>query len=436
MKHNYNTPTWISIIILSLLTSPLAIAWLLLTRRELYLQFGTFTYRVAPQDHSQSVGTVHWGGFIFQPKPNSRPRQIHFSASGGNVRLYQRTYIRLLPRCPDRFPPASAGGISHSIGPVDIRVTRCDPKQPSFRGRRRLPEIVKPGRMPVFGPVGSPLGLQCVGIEGSEYDSTSSLRSLALVFANGPTEHEDPTRTQEYLDQVRRDLNKEDRELPEEAAREFNRQLRKMGVGSSYDQLFHLKQAEPGISSRPPAPTTALQLISSTGSSGEERPREIREWHLQHIFKHDPFGPQLFDGLPREVREQFSDLECKELCHQAYSVLFGYAADFAEDIALTNAQAIKRQFNIDVLEFDADLIYWPYTKPLSTFRLEQVADSPDRSILSGAAYGIPYEQLMDLLESLIIINDHPDIISQYQAAIDEQEERIRSYFSSWAKQSQ
>src|SRR5438093_3531161 len=97
MRYNYNTPAWWLAIILSHITSPLAVCWHLLTGRDLYLQIGTFTYSVEARHQS---GQVRWGHFFYRPKPESRPRPIHYEISSGRVRVYERTFVRIFSRCP------------------------------------------------------------------------------------------------------------------------------------------------------------------------------------------------------------------------------------------------------------------------------------------------------------------------------------------------
>src|SRR6266545_4883686 len=100
--YNYNTPAWITAIIMSHLTSPLAIAWFLLTRNDMYIQMGTFTYGVTAR-HAMG-GSAQFGTFHIPETSRSQGRVIMFQVAGGKVRLYRRVSLKFFPRCPDQSP--------------------------------------------------------------------------------------------------------------------------------------------------------------------------------------------------------------------------------------------------------------------------------------------------------------------------------------------
>ncbi len=426
----YRTAPWLFTIIMAHLTSPLAVVWYVLTRNDLHLEIGTLVYSIRRRRQGGSNSTS-FGGFMMRRDTKGAPRHISFDNRGGRMRLYERKAVRLFPPCKDahllyRSPVRSA---SHSVGPVEITIAICDPKQPSIREQFSIRELLKSAQMPVYGPAGSPFGLQYVGA-GSGNDAHGA-RSISLHFANSPNSNEEPQRTAEYLDQVRRRASEPEKIWPEEAVRDFDKELKRIGIDSTHDQIFRRSNAQP-LPEQPPVPTVALDLASSAipedDAASAEFARQIEQFHMAHRWEDQPFGRILFDNLPATVREQLSEYECRVLCSKLDPMLNRYAPDLVGEIATSGARITNSSLLIDGVQFDGQLLCWPHARPLCAFELTQaqVENEPAAVRLDGASFGIEYNDLVSLLEHLARIDKRPDITGAYQAQADEAQEQSRA----------
>jgi hypothetical protein len=68
--------------------------------------------------------------------------------------------------------------------------------------------------------------------------------------------------------------------------------------------------------------------------------------------------------------------------------------------------------------FKGELHHWPQPYPLARFLLKG-----EETILSGEAMGPSYEELLQLLSNLKVINNNASLLAQYQHDIDAQQRR-------------
>ncbi len=131
-------------------------------------------------------------------------------------------------------------------------------------------------------------------------------------------------------------------------------------------------------------------------------------------FNVDAIAPKLFAGLPPEVRTALGDERCKLHCTRVHSMLWRYVPDL-----------LRRPLTIEGNVFAAELLAWPRPRTLCAFQLERDVMGPIRSVISGSAYGVAFERLVEILQALVIINHRGELLAQYQTDLDEQRRRLQ-----------
>jgi hypothetical protein len=428
------------------LFSPLVFIWVLSTRRELYVYIGSLVYKIGPVS---GPGTIRSSALIYStrkgtPRPLPRWRlgpieislEDQFSIRDEDQRLITRgrVIVKLFARGDERsyrygFKPGHMSSVP--IGPVEIGIMHYNPTTAVGEAPRvppKLPdcaEVVSMATMPVYGLVGTPLGLALTLYgatdQGPAKGEAHEAHRVFLHFENHPLADEDPART---ASQVYLYNRKQQEEEMRRLVQTHKLPARWLLVGND----------SPGVApDYPPLPTKALYLDSFDDyletSSGNGIHREVEDQILETRFKMDPAFATLFTSLPLQVRSGPNARHGKQLCAPIGDIARSYVPDILPDIAASGARNIARQIVIGGKEFEGQLLYWPHKYPLCSFHLEHQENADLVYRLEGATFGMTFEQLDELLGGLVPINARPELVAQYQAEHDEHErelqERIR-----------
>jgi len=96
---------------------------------------------------------------------------------------------------------------------------------------------------------------------------------------------------------------------------------------------------------------------------------------------------------------------------------YGLSAEgyLVEDyLALGNPRLASSSWTIEEVSFEAEIRYWSRPYKVSRFHLKS-----KQSLLSGHSIGVPLTDLRKLLQSLVVINRHEDLLVQYQDELDQ-----------------
>ena len=254
-----------------------------------------------------------------------------------------------------------------------------------------------------------------------------SLQSVSLTFADRPGDYPKSGRTEERLIEVREQIMRQQYELYKERKAE--------GVTSeqwNWVSFLPDTNADPDQAgttpSYPPLPTRALELAYSYELTPEpdSQPDVLVDFSSASPLNY--FAHTLFSGLSEEVRKQVPEWECQTLCMQVHSVLWSFAPDLVEELAASPTQAIQRNILIATRQFRGVLLCWAHEQPLCAFRLEHLESENVTYRIDGSAFGITLTELQDHLQGLVLLNHNDDLLARYQAQLDAEYERLRSFY--------
>jgi hypothetical protein len=286
-----------------------------------------------------------------------------------------------------------------------------------------LADVILEAGMPVYVPANSQEDLLLASI-GSGSSGSSNV-SLTLTFANQPTKDETPSRTEENLIAVRERIMRQRHEKAEGEGR--------TSTNSAWTPLLPASEADPGAMpvgpKFPPLPTKVLELSYSYEVMEENIDRQEERVDYRFQSGWDDFARQLYSGTSAQVKRQLSEFESKRLCLQTHSILWSVAPDMVDDIAASPTEAVKHRFVIDGKEFSGELLCWAHTYPLCAFRFAHSQSKHVHYLISGTSYGFPMSDAQALLQELVALNDNHALLASYQTQIDEQLQRLLSYYS-------
>lgn len=259
----------------------------------------------------------------------------------------------------------------------------------------RLRELITP-TLVVYGPIGTPYGLELTSFISSQPQGITS-----LIFTAQPSPSAATAQTEEKLNATRQDMEQSVVETPRFGPRVEGSLA--AGDGSIPASVRHGSLVT----------TRVLQLNYARGLT-YCRPLTAG------------YGGALFTQLPTRIREELGDDLCAYLCMQADDMLWRYAPDQREAIAASPVQSMVRSFTLAGQVSTGALLYWPQTNSLGAFQLEYSEIPPFVYQLSGAAYGLTLAQLEMLLDQLVLLNDRPDLLIQYQVEIEAQLTRLQA----------
>lgn len=262
-----------------------------------------------------------------------------------------------------------------------------------------LAEQVAATPLPLYGPPAGLYGLHFRSHSAARHDG-GPLLITGLEFADWPAANADPARTARALAKQQRVLGKSPGQ----------RRLTSWWLNWLPDPYLPARNA-------PPVPTQALHchtqytLAYDSALFPFEHDDDNGWWQMR--TQHDPISPRLFAGLPAPVVAQLGIPLGHRLCLHIYSLLYSYAPDRLDAIVAAPVEVHERPLTIAGAEFRGTFLAWGGPYPLVAFTLARPEAGPVGLCLEGAAYGIPLTELVSLLEQLVIINDQPDLVTQY-----------------------
>jgi hypothetical protein len=260
-----------------------------------------------------------------------------------------------------------------------------------------------------------PAGIPDLALAGFQSQHLPDHAEVTLLsFSNHRTVATDPVRTEEALGAGRTRL------MDEAVAW---REQHSQGHGWAYRSTRATLHSSSGPNAPAPAPlppaipvpTVALELHHAYQLAYDFDIPQAADQRLNI----DPVGPALLAGLPPAVRAALPEVRCQAFCVQVHGLLLRCAPDRIAAITASPSQVLQRTLIVAGKPFAAELLAWTGEHPLCAFRLERDVAPPVRSVLTGAAYGIRPEQMLTLLEQLVVINDQPGLLAQYQADLEE-----------------
>jgi hypothetical protein len=252
-----------------------------------------------------------------------------------------------------------------------------------FGSLQNLEGIIRAADIPVYGPVGAPFELRLAS--ASAHRSENETRLRGWTFNDYPPIGPD----------VRGVLARIGR-------------MARIVARTSLPALRSVRApARSGVHPK------ALELRSHRKVSYEETTREFGSGQ----FPLPGATNRLFIRMPSEVRADLTDRVCRRFCEQLYPLLAYYAPKAADTIASGGVQAVRRSVIVDGQKFAGILLYWPGPPPLCGFRLERPIIGLVLDCLGGATYGLTLEQVEMVIGQLVVVNDRPDLVAQYQAEV-------------------
>lgn len=125
-------------------------------------------------------------------------------------------------------------------------------------------------------------------------------------------------------------------------------------------------------------------------------------------------------GFLLQLRERFRNQLAEQAVDRLYSRAAGmfieYGSGSQEKVLAGRAdvvQLFKRDFLLEDVMFSGEVFYWSPSQ-ICSFILSHNAEEPV-SRLIGAAYGIPTQELFGLIERMVAVNNHPEILARYEA---------------------
>ena len=109
----------------------------------------------------------------------------------------------------------------------------------------------------------------------------------------------------------------------------------------------------------------------------------------------------------------------EQLLKQAWQSLRGKYQDLQIDTMKGTGHIYRGQLQIDHSLFTGDIVHWPQFNNTGVFMLRQYSSGREGiSWITGWAVGVSAATLASILKGLVIVNERPDLLIQYQADWD------------------